>query len=486
MRDLRDNEDSFIKAASEAADLILEHVDKGEYFYVESHLDADGITAASIIGMSLHRLGASFRIRIERWFDEKISEELASEADGLIILTDMGSGYLDLLTEKLSEKRILILDHHQPVRMVWPENFLHVNPHIYGIDGAKDISAAGVSYLVSKCIDDDNVDLAHLAVVGALGDMQDKYEKHSLGGLNSVAVEDAVKSGYLTVDTDMLLFGRETRPIHKALAYNMNPFIPGISGREDEALALLSEVGIKVKERERWRALRDLTHDEKKRLFSAIANHLSSKGYQGDVIMEMIGTVYTLKMEEPWTPLRDAREFALLLNATGRIGKPGLGVAVCMGDRGVLLEKANSALEEYKRNIVKYISWLDENPELIEELDSIYVVHGGNSIDERMISAISTILSTSLKDKSKPVVAYSSIPEENVIKVSARANDHLVSLGLNLGEIIKVASERSSGVGGGHNIAAGAQIPYEKKDLFINLVNNLVKERIGGKLDDEG
>lgn len=478
MEDEKGSIQSLIEDASKAADLILERVKKGESIYVESHLDADGIAAASILGSALHRLESSFRVRIERWLDQNVVKDIASENPGLTIFTDMGSGYLDLLVENLSERDMVILDHHQPLKEEVPESFLQVNPHLHEIDGSRDLSGAGVSYLIAKSIDESNIDLAHLAVVGALGDLQDKYEERSLGGVNKVVVEDAVKAGFLKTETDLLFFGRETRPIHKALAYTTNPFIPDISGEEDKSLALIASLDIKVKNNERWRALRDLSQDEKRKIFSSLAAHLASKGFQSDVAMNLIGTIYTLRREEPWTPLRDAREFALLLNATGRTDKPSLGVAICMGDRGVLLEQAEAALDEYRLNIMKNLNWLNEHPERIEELDNIYVVHGENQVDEKMISAISSILSTNLPKPTKPVVAYSIVPNEGVIKISARTTELLTREGLNLGEIIRIAAEKCSGKGGGHDIAAGAQVPYDRKEDFIRLTAELIRDSL--------
>ena len=196
--------------------------------------------------------------------------------------------------------------------------------------------------------------------------------------------------------------------------------------------------------------------------------------------MKLLGAVYILKQEESWTPLRDAREFALLLNATGRMGKPSLGVAICMGDRGRCLEEAHKSLREYRQTITKYLRWLDENPDRIEEMEDIYVLHGGQTIDERVISAISTILSTNMPDMRKPVIAYSVIPEENMIKVSARTVETLTREGFNLGEILRIAAERFSGNGGGHNIAAGAQVPCEQKDDFLKYLDELVMDNLKG------
>jgi len=469
--------EDFLRETHKAAEHIREHVTKGQSVLVISHMDADGLSAAGIMGVALKRLGAPFRIRIERWFDENVAQEIASEKNCLIVLLDMGSGYLSILNQELKGRPIVILDHHQPDGEP-DEAFVHVNPALFGIDSARDLSGSGTAYFTAKALSDRNMDLACIAVVGALGDLQDKHENRSLGGLNSLVVEDAVQAGTLAVETDLLLFGRETRPIHKALAYTTNPFIPGISGEEDKSLAFLLGLGIKPKEGEKWRALRDLSHDEKRKLFSALSDHLASRGYKSDRAMSLLGTVYVLKREEPWTPLRDAREFALLLNATGRTGKPGLGVAICMGDRGRCLEQANVALEEYRQTITKYLRWIEEHPDRFEEMTSIYVLHGGESIDEKVISAVSTILSTGMPNLEKPIIAYSIIPDEDIMKVSARTVDVLTRKGFNIGEIMRIAAEKFSGTGGGHDVAAGAQLPLKARNRFLKHVDELVTQEL--------
>jgi len=470
--------EAFLDVASKAASLILKYAEEEETIHVVSHFDADGLAAAGIIGTSLARLGGKIRIQIEKWIDEDIVDEVAAEKPPLTIFTDLGGGYLNLISERLSNHRVVILDHHQPVGEASP-NFTHVNPHLHGIDGSRDLSGAGVAYSVAKALSGTNIDLACLATVGALGDLQDKYTQRKLGGVNEMVVEDAVNAGYLKLETDLLFFGRETRPIHKALACTTNPFISGISGEEDKSLAFLASLGITPKREDKWRALRDLSEEEKKKLFSALADYLASKGFPSNVALGLIGSVYTLTHEEPWTPLKDAREFAVLLNATGRMDKPSLGVAICMGDRGVALEQANTVLEEYRRTITKYLGWLNEKPGRIEELSGIYVVRGEDFIDERVIGTVSSILSTSLPKPEKPIIAYSTVSKEDLAKVSARALDLLISRGLNLGEILRVAAEKHLGRGGGHDIAAGAQVPIQHVESFIKLVDELVKKQLG-------
>jgi single-stranded-DNA-specific exonuclease len=469
-----------MKDASEAANLIQEHVERDDVIYLSSHIDADGISSAGIMGTALLRAGGKFRLRLERWMDEKVADRIARENPPLIIFTDMGSGYLNLLGKKLSNHDVIILDHHQPTAEL-PSGFVQVNPHLHQIDGTRDISGAGVAYYATKALDNANIDLACLAVVGALGDLQDKNEARKLGGANETIVEDAVKSGCLKVETDLLFFGRETRPIHQALARTTNPFIPGISGEEDQSLAFLVNLGIKPKRKEKWRALRDLSAEEKKKLLSAIADYLVAKGLAGDTALSLVGQVYVLVNEEPWTPLRSAREFTVMLNSTGRMDKAGLGVAICMGDRKKCLEEANVIMQEYRRTITKYIRWVTEEQGRLEELENIYVVRGDGFIDEKVISPVSTILSTSLSQLGKPIIAYATISGDDMVKVSARGLEPLIQRGLNLGEILQVAAEKYSGRGGGHDVAAGAQIPIKDVEAFLKFVDRMVKKQLEDK-----
>jgi RecJ-like exonuclease len=241
----------FLDSVKQAAKAIVETVEDDGLIHVFSHLDADGVAAAGIIGKALLRLDARFRIRITQWIEEKIFEVL-SDRPQLIVFSDLGSGYTDLLREKLADFKIVILDHHQVVGKD-STNFVHVNPHLNGIDGARDISGAGVAYFVAKAIDEANVDSAPVAVVGALGDLQDKYDQRMLGGMNERIVEEAAQAGILTVEKDLIFFGRETRPIHRMLANTTTPFIPGISGEEGNSLAFLKSLNIEPRNGEKWR-----------------------------------------------------------------------------------------------------------------------------------------------------------------------------------------------------------------------------------------
>jgi len=473
--------DQFMSAADKAAKMILETVQQDGFIDCFSHLDADGVAAAGIISKTLYRLDARYRVRVMQWVDDKIITDILADKPQLVVLTDFGSGYLQLLNEKVPDIKIAILDHHQITTKVDNSNFVQVNPHEHNINGATEISGSGVTYFVAKALNPKNVDLAPIALVGALGDMQDKYDQRSFGGLNELILKDAVQAGLMRVEKDLTFFGRETRPIHRTLATTTNPFIPGLSGEEDKALAFLSTLNIDLKQSGRLRALSDLNETEKKRLCSTLADYMLSKGLHVEV-SNLIGNNYVLVNEESNTALRDAREYSVLLNSTGRMDRPSLGIAICMGDRGAALEESNTILDDYRKNINKYLSWVTEKPERLRELDNIYVVNGEDYINEKIIGTVSSIMVSGLANNKKPLIAYAKVDGEESFKISSRTTEAALQKGVNLGDVMRLASEKHLGKGGGHNVAAGAQVPMNQIENFITTVNELVGQQLKGEI----
>ncbi|MGD6935275.1 MAG: DHHA1 domain-containing protein [Candidatus Bathyarchaeia archaeon] len=471
---------NFLSAADKAAKMILETVQQDGFIDCFSHLDADGVAAAGVISKALYRLDARYRVRVMQWVDDKIINDIIADKPQLVILTDFGSGYLQLLNEKVPSVKVAIMDHHQITAKVDNPNFVQVNPHEYGVDGATEISGSGVTYFVAKAMNPKNVDLAPVALVGALGDMQDKYDQRSFGGLNELILKDAVQAGLMKVEKDLTFFGRETRPIHRTLATTTNPFIPGISGEEDKALAFLATLNINLKQGERLRALSDLNEEEKRKLCSALADYMLSRGLHVEV-SNLIGNNYVLINEEPNTALRDAREYSVLLNSTGRMDRPSLGIAICMGDRGAALEESNNILEDYRKNINKYLGWVMEKPERMRELTNIYVVNGEDFINEKIIGTVSSIIVAGVANNQKPIIAYAKVDGEDSVKISSRTTEAALQKGVNLGDIMRVASEKHGGKGGGHNIAAGAQVPMDQVEGFVKTADELVGRQLKGE-----
>ncbi len=459
--------------AAEASSIIRASAEEHSQVAIINHFDADGISAGSIILAALLRLGIQPHLRAVEGLSQQVIEEINNVESSLVIFTDIGSGYLDLVSKGLPDRQILIADHHQPLGTPTP-SVSHFNAHLFGFDGSTDISGAGTAYLLAKALDTKNQDLAPIALVGCLGDQQDKGPKRTLKGLNKTILTDAIENKSLEEGQDLIFFGRQTRPIHRAIASTTTPFIPGLSNEEDKCLALLDRANIPTKVDDRWRTISDLSMDEKRRLVDMVIQHVISLGLNGDTALELIGSVYTLTKEDPWTPLRDAREFATLLNACGRMGKPGLGVALGIGDRGAAFEEAQEVYGDYKRSLAKYMNWLAKEPSVLKQLGRVVVVRGDGVIDENMTGAVSSLVSASNLFGDSKVTLVVAQTRDGSLKLSARATDALVEKGVNLGRILQSLAPNYGGYGGGHAIAAGATIERGRLDDFLEEFRKIV------------
>ncbi|MFH2111289.1 MAG: DHH family phosphoesterase [Candidatus Bathyarchaeota archaeon] len=466
--------DGFLRSFAPAVHLFREHASRGSRIRIVTHNDADGLSSGGIVCVAAHRAGASFRVTSEKKLDEKLARSLGDENPPLTVFTDFGSGYLDIISENLS-RDVIVLDHHL-CQEAEAANIVHVNPMLHGIDGARDIAASGISYLFAKALDPRNMDLSCLGLIGALGDQQDKGERKSLAGLNALIEEDATGAGLLEKHVGLIFYGYETRPLPRAIAYTTTPYIPGLSGNEGNCVAFLKQIGIELSKGEQLRALADLTEDEKRTLFSALSSHMVSTGCDPGSVHELIGTIYTFRLEDPGTALRSGREYASLLNACGRMGKGGLGLSICLGDRGEAMEEAQQTLDEYRRRIGSALD-LVQMKGMVEELEGIYVIRAGDRIDDTVIGVVSGILlSQGMLKATKPIVA-TALSEDDQVKVSARGTEELAKGGLHMGKVMQEAAEALGGGGGGHDVAAGAYVPVDKEEDFIAKVNSLVREK---------
>jgi len=458
----------FIEEAEKLSETIYEQVYDNQPVLVLGHNDADGITATAITAKILYRAGVKFHARIVRRLDASELEK-ASSSGRMTVLCDMGSGYLHLLSKYSWSNGLVILDHHKPEVAEPPSNSIHINPHLYGVDGESEVSGAGVAYITLKGFPRiDYRDLSTLAIVGALGDMQDVDVGRSLKGMNKFIVDEAEKGGYISVQKDLLLPGRESRPLHIALASLVNPFIPGLSGDEEACISFLSKLGISLKESGRWRTPSDLSKEEKQLLFNELLRYLAENDYPTSTLKNLIGTSYILQKEKRFSYMRDAREYASLLNACSRMGLHGLALTIAMGDRRVnVVGEAERIYGEYRRKISSYIRAITSEAGRIISMGRFYLVRCLDLVEEDMLSVVASIIAESyLADKGMPVIAISEAAGGEV-KVSARLPRSSKGQTVDLGLLMRRAAGRVGGEGGGHSVAAGAYIPKDRIEDFI-------------------
>lgn len=468
---VQEAESDLLKRAELIAEGLLA-IPKDQEVLIVSHLDADGITAGSILLSALLNSGASPHLRIVKQLDSNTVEEISNSNAKFVALVDLGSGQKSLIN-MIKDKKLFIIDHHQPD---FPGMENEINPHFFGYNGSTDISAAGVAYLIAKSMDKNNLPLSQLAIAGALGDLQDRGERGSLVGLNKKIAVEAEEAGLLKTKLGLKLYGFESRPLIQCLSNTIEPYLPGLSGDEGACYKFVKNLGIDPRRPDgSWRSQADLSNEELRTLINGIIKHLISQGLSSKDAESIVGMIYVFPNEAKETPLRDAREFSSCINACGRMGKYGLGISICMGDRGQSLDELKRIIQEYRRTISRYMNWLSTNTSAIKILSHVQAVNGGTTVDEKLIGTlISITYSTKPFSLEKPIVGFA--VSSNCVKVSARATPNLVRKGINLGSLIKEAAEKFGGAGGGHNIAAGAQIPLGKEEEFLQYLNTLISK----------
>jgi RecJ-like exonuclease len=448
---------------------IVNIIKKSKQIHIVSHIDADGLTAGSIAYKTLERIGKDFTIEFVKQLDEKVVKNIKDNNYELVWFTDLGSN----ISTNYNDINMIITDHHE-----CPENSnksFHLNPHLFNFDGSYNISGAGTTYFVSKAMDKKNMDLSALAIVGACGDLQDrKYGK--LMGLNREILTDGKRMELVNSKIDIRFFGRETRPIYKLLQYANDPVIPNITGRESSCITFLQELGIKLKDGDYWRRWIDLTKNERSKIISNIAQILLVKGFGYKITKKIIGEVYLLNKEQEGTEVHDAKEFATLLNSTARYEKYDVGLKVCLGDRDKYLKKAKNLLLGHRANLVEGLEFARE--EGIVKREYIQFFHAGNGIRDTIIGIVTNMLINSDDvDSNIPLIGFA-FKNDGQVKVSARGTEELVEKGLNLSTAIKKAASSLDGIGGGHNIAAGATIPRGKEDEFLDILEKEIKTQL--------
>jgi RecJ-like exonuclease len=268
------------------------------------------------------------------------------------------------------------------------------------------------------------------------------------------------------VDLDIMLVGRETRPLHEALAFTSDPYIEGLTWNREACHTLLKEAGLQLRDNGRWRVLAEFSQEEKSTILDAIAKHVAmSEKRDSAIIGDLIGYVYTLTSEESRSQLRDARGFSTMLNACGRIGKSGVGIAICVGDRKEMLSAGEEIIGTYRTTLRNYITSINADKWRIADDGKNLFVNGDGLVAEDMLGAVSSLLSGS-PTVGHRLVFVRTLTSDGSYKFSSRKTLG-VSSGPNLGIMMRHIAENCGGTGGGHSAAAGCKIPSNVLESFI-------------------
>ena len=436
-----------------------------------ANYDADGIAAAALLLQTLRREGRTCSVSILGQLTPDVIQAFQHEPYATYFFLDLGANMLTVLTTQLLGKQLFIFDHHYFDKALGQkDDIIHVNPYLCGMDGTKDISASGVTYLFACSLNSSNRDLSVLALVGALGDAQ---ENRGFQGMNQDILQDALDLGLLEVKEGIRLFGARTKPLYKVLSQSTNPYLPSITGNERAALSFLEELRIPSRDSNGYRWLHQLSREELQHLFDGL---LVRKAGGLETPEKLFGPIYLLPREKIDTPLHDAREYATLLNACGKTNKASYALGACLHDTASL-DKAMNILSNYHREITSALRWFyEQRGKSVVEEGTYVLIRAETSVRDSLIGVVTSLLSKSNLYPEGTVLIGLSRTLGGEVKVSCRISGDS-ERGPDLRRLMHETISLTGGEGGGHPIAAGAVIPQDKEDLFITtLLEQLQKQ----------
>ncbi len=421
---------------------------------IVSHHDSDGICAGSILVAACLRSNLSLHATLTHNLEAEELEVLGEGEWDIALVSDMGSGQVEGLAA--IGRPVIILDHHIKQGGKRPGHVLEVNANDFGLEGAKDVSGATLSFLFALALAGDGCwDLAPLAIAGAIGDKQMDGEGRSV---NSAVLEEAVRRGVVERRRSLLLSGDT---LAHTLEITTDPYFKGLTGHPEEVAAILGKLGI-----DGSKAIVDVGEPEVRSLGSYLVVWLLRQGVFPRHAQQVAG-------ERLWWPARAAwlDDLTNQVNAAGRLGKPGAGVGACLGDRSHL-EACRSARDEYRDQVRAGLLELDERG--TQRMEHVQWFEAPSGHIAGSMAGLGMIY---IFEKDVPVLSL--FPSGEKLNVSARATDELVVRGVDLSEAMAVAAREVGGTGGGHPVASGATVAAVARDSFLERVDELVGEQLG-------
>jgi single-stranded-DNA-specific exonuclease len=184
---------------------------------------------------------------------------------------------------------------------------------------------------------------------------------------------------------------------------------------------------------------------------------------------DVLGNVYLLRQEEEGSPTKDAKEFATLLNACGRLGKASLGIGACIGDKAHK-QKAIALMSEYKREIVNAMNWYQSNKDSpdVEKGDGYLIINVRDKVLPTIVGTMASIIARGNGIASGTYILSLAQLTDGSTKASIRMSGNRDDPSTDLKSTMDKIVEGMDGCeAGGHQHAAGAVFPSDLETHFL-------------------
>lgn len=183
-----------LKGIKEARELINKHLQEGNLITIYGDYDVDGITATSLMYLTLKKLGGKVdfyipeRISEGYGINEEAIEKIVQKGTKLVITVDCGiTAVNEVKKAKSVGLEVVITDHHSIPEEI-PQADMVVNPHLPGAYPFSDLAGVGVAFkLAQSLIGEKAFDFLDIVSLGTIADIV------PLVGENRIIVKEGLK-----------------------------------------------------------------------------------------------------------------------------------------------------------------------------------------------------------------------------------------------------------------------------------------------------
>ncbi len=407
-----------------------EIIENGDYFRILTHYDVDGVCSAGIVAKYLLQHGKNFHISFFRNAESSEIINIVNNED-YVILTDLGSSFVAKM-----KGDVIVLDHHKPPAD--NEEIVHINPHIFGYDGAHDACASTLAYYLTE-----DPRIARFALAGIFGD------KQHLGGFTGLNLELLDSMG-IRPQENLVLHGE----VLDAVVYSTEPFFPGLSGKPEVVGKILEKLKISPTKK-----IEELSEEEKVKLGSYLSLVLVRESQVPEAGRFIVGMDVDMG--------GSVRYLTELLDSAARSDEQSVALGYILGEDGNL-ERMEILRKRYKSEVINNIYEMLNNYFTRGHVIYFFAPNG------YLTSSLATIASLYLFPPDRVIVG---IYVDAQVHISVRCSKYFARK-FHLGEILREICAFLGGQGGGHSVAAGCTLPKGKEEEFLELLNEKIEKGI--------
>lgn len=427
-----------------------EHVPAPARIRVVGDDDSDGINSAFTVSIALRRAGYEADPTVMPVHSETDADRALQGGADAFVIADSGSNVLSHLDR--TGVPVLVLDHHR-VHDYQPRNVFEVNPRRLGGDAVRHCSASILSLLFAAAADARNWDLAYSGLAGAISDRQ---HLGGLLGLVGFCVDGGVSAGVITRNEGLTLVGST---MQEAIAESLDPFFEGLSGDPRAAQSFLEAQTVPPGTNPLL-----VAPAAGRRVADALEARLRERRVVADRIYPLYAERLLLRHA---SGVPTVFALAQLLEAATAANEPEQALRLLAGS-----PEARQTLQAlYKRRLANLFGELRRVRAAVQDATNLRWAETGDDADTGVYAHA---LLTFVLGDDKPFVIMSR--RGGLAKFSARGSPRLFTAGVDLSIGLMDAAQAVGGHGGGHPGAAGATVPWARREEFLALLDRRLAE----------